>query len=105
VFIGFANYYRRFIRNFSRIAAPLNAITERGSGQAKGGHKQRQEESKTIVLTKAARYAFAELRRAFLSAPILKHFDPLRPIRVETNASGYAIGGVMLQQHEFGGKM
>jgi len=37
IFIGFANYYRRFIKGFSHIAAPLNKVTERGRGAAKGG--------------------------------------------------------------------
>ncbi len=37
------------------------------------------------------------MRQAFLKAPILNHFDPERHIRIETDASGYAIGGVLSQ--------
>ena len=48
-------------------------------------------------LTPGARKAFTELRQAFIKAPILHHFDPERHIRVETDASGYAIGGVLSQ--------
>ena len=44
-----------------------------------------------------AKLAFTELRQAFIKAPILYHFDPECHIRVETDASGYAIGEVLSQ--------
>ncbi len=44
-----------------------------------------------------ARKAFTELRQAFFKAPILNHFDPKRHIQIETDASGYAIGGFISQ--------
>ena len=46
-------------------------------------------------LTPKAKLAFAKLRQAFVKAPILHHFDLERHIRIETDASGYAIGGVL----------
>ena len=48
-----------------------------------------------IFLTSGAREAFNQLRQAFTKAPILQHFDPECHIRIETNASGYTIGGVL----------
>ncbi len=48
-------------------------------------------------LTADARKAFTKLRQAFLKAPILNHFDQERHIRIETDASDYAIGGVFSQ--------
>ena len=48
-------------------------------------------------LTPGAKLAFTKLRQAFLKAPILYHFDLERHIRIETDASGYAIGGVLSQ--------
>ena len=42
-----------------------------------------------------AKKAINYLRHAFTQAPILQHFDPKWHIRIETNASGYAIGGVL----------
>ena len=48
-------------------------------------------------LTPDAKKAFDQLRQAFTEAPIFQHFDPERYIRVETDASGYAIGGVLSQ--------
>ncbi len=44
-----------------------------------------------------ARRAFTELRQAFLKAPISNHFDQERHIRIETDAVGYTIGGVLSQ--------
>ena len=48
-------------------------------------------------LTLRARLAFTKLRQAFVKAPILYHFDSEDYIRVKTNVSGYAIGGVLNQ--------
>ena len=48
-------------------------------------------------LTPGAKLAFTELRQTFLKAPILYHFDPDRHIRIETDVSSYAIGGVLSQ--------
>ena len=48
-------------------------------------------------LTPGAREAFNQLRQAFTEAPILRHFDPECHIRIETDASGYAEGGVLSQ--------
>ena len=47
--------------------------------------------------TSEAWSAFNRLRLAFTKAPILRHFDPECHIRIETDASGYAIGGVLSQ--------
>ena len=52
---------------------------------------------KPIFLTSNAREAFNQLRQAFTEAPILRHFDPECHIRIEIDASGYAIGGVLSQ--------
>ena len=48
-------------------------------------------------LTPKARLAFNRLQLAFTKGPILRHFDPECHIRIETDASGYAIGGVLSQ--------
>ena len=48
-------------------------------------------------LTPGAKLAFTKLRQAFLKAPILYYFDPKRHIRIQTDVSGYAIGGVLSQ--------
>ena len=49
-------------------------------------------------LTPRAGLAFTKLRQAFFKTSILHHFNPERHIRIETNVSSYAIGGVLNQQ-------
>ena len=48
-------------------------------------------------LTPNTRRAFTQLRQAFTKAPILRYFDPERHIQIETDATGYAIDGVLSQ--------
>ena len=165
VFLGFANFYRRFIQGFSKIAASLTSMlkttvssqvlvankvlaadeidgieggdesikkcgklsktgklsksqklsksgksksekTSKSQNSAKSGKKSSKSGNSTNFdatedgpkfLTPDARTAFNRLRLAFTEAPILRHFDPECHIRIETDASGYAIGGVLSQ--------
>ena len=48
-----------------------------------------------IFLTSGTKKAFNQLRQAFTKAPILQHFNPEYHIRIESNASSYAIGKVL----------
>ena len=62
--------------------------------------KNLSKSQKTVgsdFLTPRANLAFTELRQAFLKAPVLHHFDLDCHIRIETDALGYAIGGVLNQ--------
>ena len=57
--------------------------------------KSRTEEIGIGFFTPKAKLAFTQLRQAFVEAIILNHFDPESHIRIETNALGYVIGGVL----------
>jgi hypothetical protein len=85
-FLGFANFYRRFIQDYSRIARPLTELTK-GDG-------------KNWIWTDEAERAFTDLKQRFTSAPILAHFDPARPVIVETDASDFALGAVLSQRDD-----
>ena len=65
--------------------------------KSKNLSKSEQTVRSSDFLTPGAKQAFTELRQAFFKAPILHHFDPERHIRIETDVSGYAIGGVLSQ--------
>ena len=65
--------------------------------KSKSLSKSKKTVRSSEFLTPGAKQAFTELRQAFLKAPILHHFDPERHIQIETDASGYAIGGVLSQ--------
>lgn len=49
--------------------------------------------------TAKAAEAFDTLKQSFVTAAVLRHFDVERPIRVETDASGHAIGGILSQRN------
>ena len=79
-FLGFANFYRRFIANYSDMSVPLTRLTRK---------------SIRWEWTPECREAFRLLKDAFTSAPILHHFDPALPPIVETDASDYAVAGIL----------
>ncbi|SPC63836.1 related to pol protein [Ustilago sp. UG-2017b] len=87
-FLGFANFYRRFIAHFARIAKPLTSLVKP------------TERFKKFELPEEAQQAFHKLIRAFASAGVLQHFDYHLPTRLETDASDFAIAGVLKQEHE-----
>ncbi|KAL0171115.1 hypothetical protein M9458_031427, partial [Cirrhinus mrigala] len=83
-FLGFSNFYRRFIRNFSSVAAPLTSMVKKGSAR--------------LSWNPEALQAFHELRRRFSSAPVLKHPDPQLPFLVEVDASSTGVGAILSQR-------
>jgi RNase H-like domain found in reverse transcriptase/Reverse transcriptase (RNA-dependent DNA polymerase)/Integrase zinc binding domain/Chromo (CHRromatin Organisation MOdifier) domain/Retroviral aspartyl protease len=84
-FLGLANYFRRFIRNYSSIAAPLTRLT-----------------GATVPYewTMACQEAFELIKHALTNAPILKLPDPDKPYEVWSDASITGCGGVLLQEHK-----
>ncbi|EDN03595.1 hypothetical protein HCAG_01460 [Histoplasma mississippiense (nom. inval.)] len=88
VFLGFANFYRRFIYAYSRIAAPLTDLLK---GSVKG------RKTGPFILTQDAVRAFEELKQAFADATMLNHFDPGLPSQCETDASGNGVCGIFSQ--------
>ena len=78
-FLGFANFYRRFIHNFSHTARPLNEL--KGKKEWKW-EKEHQE-------------AFEELKEKITSQLVLSLPRREGKFRIEMDASGYAIGGVL----------
>ncbi|KAL0174051.1 hypothetical protein M9458_030019 [Cirrhinus mrigala] len=83
-FLGFSNFYRRFIRHFSTVAAPLAAMVKRGTSR--------------LTWSEPALQAFNDLRQRFTSAPVLHHPDPDKPFIVEVDASSTGVGAVLSQR-------
>ncbi len=83
-FLGFANFYRRFIKNYSLLTAPLTSLL-------RGKPKLLSWDSK-------AHEAVEKLKEAFSTAPILRHPDPQGPFVVEVDASTTGVGAVLSQQ-------
>lgn len=84
-FLGFANFYRHFIRNFSITAAPLTSLLQ-------GGGQLLNWSSESIA-------AFKQLKEKFTTAPILHHPDPEREFIVEVDASNTGIRAILSQRH------
>jgi len=83
--LGFCNFYRRFIEEFSRTAKPLYAGTKKECiGNWEWGDKEQQ--------------AFDELMTKLTTAPVLVYFDPLAATKIETDASKYVCSGILAQQ-------
>ncbi|SOV08049.1 uncharacterized protein UDID_17269 [Ustilago sp. UG-2017a] len=80
-FLGFANFYQRFIAHFAWIAKPLTSLVKP------------TERFKKFELPEEAQQAFHQLIQAFTSAGVLQHFDYHLPTRLETDASDFAIAG------------
>lgn len=83
-FLGFANFYRHFIQDYSQTACPLTELTK-GS-------------AKDWKWTPEADQTFTELKERFTSAPILAHFDPKQVVIVETDPLDFALGLVLSQR-------
>jgi len=79
-FLGLANYYRRFIKDFARVARPMNVLTRKDVKWQWGVEQQK---------------AFDELKRVFITKPVLVVPDLDKEFRVEADASNYATGGVL----------
>jgi len=82
VFLGFANFYRRFIKHFSKIVSPITRLLKKDT---------------PFNWDPAAQSAFDDLKKAFSSDPILVHYDPRKPCFLEPDASKWALGMVCSQ--------
>jgi hypothetical protein len=88
-FLGFCNFYRPFIRGFAHLARPLNELTRK---DAEWSWQERQQK------------AFEELKRRVTTEPVLAHPILTDPFELEVDASGFAMGAVLLQKKEDGKK-
>src|SRR5260370_29588942 len=84
-FIGFVNFYRRFIRNFSEIARPLHVLTQKLKNWLWGAAEQQ---------------AFDALKNAITSAPMLAFPSKSGLFQLECDTSNFSTEAVLLQQQE-----
>ena len=82
-FLGFVNFYRRFIENFAKISKPLSNLTKKDSTWTWGKEQQS---------------AFEVLKKAFTTAPVLRIPNDEDPFKLSTDASNFATGAVLSQK-------
>ena len=83
IFIGFANFYRQFVKDFSKICKPITKTFKGDRRMFNWGPDQNN--------------AFEVIKKRFSPAPILCHFVPDRETIVKTDASDFALGCVFSQ--------
>jgi hypothetical protein len=88
-FLDFANFYRRYIYDYSDIVVSLTQLTQKNI---------------PWNFDESCKLAFLTLKQAFISAPVLTHYKPGCPLVIETDASDYALAAI-LSQVEFNGEI
>lgn len=86
-FLGICGWYRRFIQNFSTVAAPLTEVLKK---------------NKKFVWEKEQQSAFENLKLALTTAPVLAHPNFNRPFYIQCDASKTGIGSVLFQKDNEG---
>ncbi|CCO35846.1 Retrotransposable element Tf2 155 kDa protein type 2 [Rhizoctonia solani AG-1 IB] len=84
-FLGFANFLRQFVANFSHMARPLHNLVKK---EAAWNWSEKEQS------------AFEGLKKAITQAPVLAHADPDKAYFLDTDASGAALGSVLSQQQD-----
>ena len=79
-FLGLANFYCQFVKDFSKIAAPLHKLTR----------KDQKWEWDTVH-----QKAFDELKARFTKQPVLTMVDTTKELYIESNASDFTTGAVL----------
>ena len=92
IFLGFTNFYRRFVEGYSELTAPLHQLVADVNASRK-----KWEWAKESIVT------WEKLKERFSNAPVLWHFNPELPITVFTDASAFARAAILLQTDESDG--
>ena len=86
-FMGFTNFYQKFIRNYSNIARPLIDLTKK---------------DEPWNWNNACQNVFTQIKEIFMKEPVLQLPDLTKPFAIATDASKYASGGVLIQKDSNG---
>lgn len=96
-FLGFAGYYRRYVQNYSTIAAPLYRLTSGDPRKKRRGGKSSANPDPPFLWTSECEEAFQSLKVKLTTAPVLGYPDYNLPFVLQTDASGGGLGAVLAQ--------
>jgi hypothetical protein len=91
IFLKIVNFYRKFIKEYFRVADALSALLKKND---------KNKFHIFFEFTSNAKKSFENLRQVFFTASLLRHFDSNRKIKLETNASNFAILKIFFQLNE-----
>ena len=82
-FLGFGNFYRRFIKDFSHLAHPLNDLLKK---------------DKKFIWSNKCQESFNLLKKRFTEEPVLMMPDHTRPFQIQVDSSLFTTGGILTQR-------
>jgi len=86
-FLGFCNFYRKFIKDYTKIASPINQLVKKNM---------------KFIWTEEAQKAFDKLKKKFKEKPILITPNPTKLFEIFADASNHATGAVLIQRDDNG---
>ncbi|XP_060586006.1 uncharacterized protein LOC132741766 [Ruditapes philippinarum] len=98
-FLGTAGFYRRFIKDYSKLAKTLNDLLE-GHGNSPKSKSKRSRKTATWVWGDAQQSSFDILKEKLTSPPVLAFADFSKPFKVHIDSSGSGLGAVLLQEQD-----
>ncbi|CAG2215910.1 unnamed protein product [Mytilus edulis] len=84
-FLGLCSYYRKFVKGFADLSRPLHKACDKGT---------------KFIWTENCQLAFNSLKEALTTPPILVYPVTDKPFILDTDASNYAVGAVLSQEHD-----
>ena len=99
-FLGFANYYRRYVKGFSTIAKPLTSLLGGKMGKKGKGRRRTAEGAPEWKWGQDQEEAFNCLKKHLTSPPVLAYPDYTQPFILHTDASGVGLGAVLCQEQQ-----
>jgi hypothetical protein len=91
IFLKFVNFYKKFIKEFFRVANALSALLKKND---------KDKFHIFFEFISNAKKSFKKLRQAFFTASLLRHFDSNRKIKFEIDASNFVISEIISQLNE-----